>query len=521
MIQRLMCLAALLLLAGCQKAAAPAGAASHPGSAGRPPGIAWFDGTVEQAFEAAREQHRPVFLYWGAQWCPFCHTLKATVFSRADFIAKSKLFLPVYLDGDDEGAQRWGDAFHIQGYPTVIILDAEKREIMRLGAGRDVSQYAALLDVALEDVQPTETLLRKAGAGTLLSAEECRRLAYDSWELTSLDASSDAAQAAALDAAAKRCPESARLERASLRIYAAFYAANAAAAGPSPLLPALQDAVRGVLAAPDLASSTAAALATLDVTFFHSVRARGGAFPAEFRDAYVAAMDAASRDPRYALADQLEFIDAQLRALKGLDAPDAPIPAQVATTAHARIDAALSKEQSPYVRAGLVNASLGILEDLGDLNAAYAIAKAEIPRALAPYYYKADLGEIAEQLGHREEALRLLDEAYRESQGTATRFQWGQIYLTGLLRMAPDDSSRIAQAGTDVLGELDGPDRIYRRARFRLEKLDRALRAWNETAHGAHADVLRALHARMQQICVRIDRADEARASCDAFLNPA
>ena len=232
-------------------------------------------------------------------------------------------------------------------------------------------------------------------------------------------------------------------------------------------------------------------------------------------------MDAAAHDGRYVLADQLGFIDAKLHALKDLGKPKAPLPPDAVADARQRIDAALSAEQNPFVRSGLVNASLDILEDIGDYPAAYQIAHAEIARASAPYYYKADLAEIAEKLGHKDEAITLLDEAYRESQGAATRFQWGQLYVSGLLRMAPKDSQRIEDAGAAVLGELDGPDRIYRRARVRLEKLDRELRAWNDAAKGAHADVLQGLRVRMQQICVKIPDADAARRSCDAFLKTA
>jgi hypothetical protein len=95
------------------------------------------------------------------------------------------------------------------------------------------------------------------------------------------------------------------------------------------------------------------------------------------------------------------------------------------------------------------------------------------------------------------------------------------MYVSGLLRMAPKDTQRIVDAGTAVLGELDGPDRIYRRARVRLERMDRELRAWNDAAKGAHEDVLQGLHSRMQSICVKIPDADAARASCDAFLKSA
>ena len=46
------------------------------------PAIVWYSGSVESAFAAARAQNKPVFLYWGAKWCPPCHELQATVFSR-------------------------------------------------------------------------------------------------------------------------------------------------------------------------------------------------------------------------------------------------------------------------------------------------------------------------------------------------------------------------------------------------------------------------------------------------------
>jgi len=110
----------------------------------------------------------------------------------------------------------------------------------------------------------------------------------------------------------------------------------------------------------------------------------------------------------------------------------------------------------------------------------------------------------------------LLDQAYRESQGAATRFQWGSLYVSGLLRMMPADSSRIEQAGSAVLSELDGPDRIYRRTRMELERLDHTLAKWN--AKGDHTATLAALKQRMDGICSQIPRTDPAHTTCRGFL---
>jgi protein disulfide-isomerase len=523
---RWICLSLVLVLAGCNKSQPPR--AQHATHANEPRDIAWFDGSLQGAFIVAKRENRPVLLYWGAEWCPFCHTLKSKVFSRPDFIAKSHLFLPVYLDGDDDGAQKWGEQFGIQGYPTIIVLDPDRHEIIRLGAGRDVAQYAAILDMALEDVQPVDAVLQAVGDGTALGVKECRRLAYNSWELDTLAQKDYGRRADQLQAAAAQCPADLSLERANLTIYAAYYAANAESdaldapkAVPSVRLTALTDQVAGILAQRSLAVSSADALQMLDDSFFKAASARGAKFAPALRDSYVATMDAAANDPRYVEADQLGFIDAKLRALKALGGPKSKLPPDAVADANMRIDEMLDSEQNPYLRSGLVNASINILEDTGNYPKAYQIAKAEMARSAMPYYFEADLAEVAEKMGQKDEAVGLLDQAYRESQGTATRFQWGQLYVSGLLRMTPNDSSRIQQAGSAVLAELDGPDRIYRRARVRLETLDRELRAWNDASKGQHVDVLQTLHSRMQEICVKIPDAEPARASCDAFLKSA
>jgi protein disulfide-isomerase len=142
----------------------------------------------------------------------------------------------------------------------------------------------------------------------------------------------------------------------------------------------------------------------------------------------------------------------------------------------------------------------------------------ELAKTATPYYYKADLGELAEGLGRKDEALKWYSEGYAEARGPATRFQWGQIYAASLLRLQPDDAARIASVTGQVLGELDGPDRIYRRDRMRLARLDKALRKWDADTHGAHHAVIVDLHARMQQMCVKIPQHEPARANCDAFL---
>ena len=30
----------------------------------------WFEGSVEEAFNRSKQLDKPLFLYWGAVWCP-------------------------------------------------------------------------------------------------------------------------------------------------------------------------------------------------------------------------------------------------------------------------------------------------------------------------------------------------------------------------------------------------------------------------------------------------------------------
>src|ERR1700693_3652027 len=199
MTSRITCICFTLAIAACSRApesslptpkltlspffvalAAPTKPEAGPGDGG----IAWEKGDIDAAFAAAKAANKPVFLYWGAVWCPPCNQVKATIFNRQDFIDRSRFFVPVYLDGDTKSAQKLGARFKVSGYPTMILFKPDGTEITRLPGEVDADQYMRVLAMGMNGARPVkDTLAAALGSGNAkLSPDDWRLLAYYSWD---------------------------------------------------------------------------------------------------------------------------------------------------------------------------------------------------------------------------------------------------------------------------------------------------------------------------------------------------
>ena len=173
-------IAAAALLAACSKspespapatvtptAAAPAADAGKAKTAAHDEaGIAWKNATndaeVDAAFALAKAESKPVFVYWGAKWCPPCNQVKATLFNRQDFIERSRAFVPVYVDGDSPGAQKLGARFKVSGYPTMVLFNPQGTEMTRLPGEVDAQRYTEVLTLGMNAQRPVKDVLAQA-----------------------------------------------------------------------------------------------------------------------------------------------------------------------------------------------------------------------------------------------------------------------------------------------------------------------------------------------------------------------
>lgn len=97
--------------------------------------------SIEVAFEESKKTNKPIFTFFtGKKWCSWCKKLEQQILSKEVFIeyAKENLIL-LELDfprGKRDLPKKQIDLarkFRIQGYPTVILMDAETNLIGRTG----------------------------------------------------------------------------------------------------------------------------------------------------------------------------------------------------------------------------------------------------------------------------------------------------------------------------------------------------------------------------------------------------
>ncbi len=103
----------------------------------------WLTNYDEAVKQAASENKPIVMDFTGSDWCGWCIKLDKEVFSQPEFVkyAKENLVL-LKLDfprkkklpaAEKEQNNKLAAQYRIQGYPTIIVLDSNAKQIGRLG----------------------------------------------------------------------------------------------------------------------------------------------------------------------------------------------------------------------------------------------------------------------------------------------------------------------------------------------------------------------------------------------------
>ncbi len=498
-----------LALDGCGRSQPSESAATEP--AVEAPGVAWFEGSADEAFALAKEVGKPLFLYWGAEWCPPCHYLKDKIFSQPDFVERSRDFIAVYLDGDEEGAQVLGEQLDVQGYPTVMVYSAEGEELLRMPSDVPVSRYAAVMERALRLDRPVSEILESVLAAGPAASDpgDLDLLAYYSWGQDSQIALEEEARLGTFARLWRETPAELAGPRArflGLYLGEAARLARGAEEGDDPVL---DDAAReevtpallAMLADPDLCREN-----VFDVTYrATSVVSLLTPEPGAERTALIEAWEQAAQrleaDEELSTDDRLTAVSTRMDLARlAAEEEDSPLPAALVDHVRERVAWAVGASKDGGEMQTLLNTAAAVLDDAGLPEEAQQLLADNLAGTEAPYYFMSWLASLKKEAGENDEAIDLYRQAWEGANGRYTRFRWGSNYLRQLMELTPERPETIEAAAREVLGELlTHGDAFALGNSLRLGQLERAFGAWNED--GEHDAVVESVRQLVSSAC--------------------
>lgn len=508
----------LLSINGCSRESTPPKSNTPPTNAMTiQEGIQWYDGSLDSAFALAKEQGKPLFVYWGAEWCPYCKALQATIFIRDEFIGLSRQFIAVDMSNGDSEVIRSADQYKIYGLPTVIVFGPDGQEITRIAGGTNMDQYAAVLELTLNSIRPVAQLVASARAGGKLSADDWYLLSTYSWIQDRGQALGDEAASEVLLDVYGACPAGqqklacSKLGMSSLAVWLLTPEEEREEHGAQHL-----EMVNAILADPTLAQTNLHFLAGFGADIVKLAGTDEQApLQAELMSLYAAAID----NPATGLLEKTSLLSGWAEVVSALLLEGESVTAEDAAWARERADTALAQLNSYQLHAG-VNNLWGVYYDVGLESRARETLQYGIENSKARYYFMSGMAYVEQEAGNTEASLDWRRQAWEATQRPLDQIKWGGGYLQRLVSLAPENTAEIQRVAAAVIGEIMGLDDGVELYAESLGKYQSALEEWS-AADPSRQAVITALRQQVDGACAASPQGEAAQAFCGSFLRQA
>jgi thiol:disulfide interchange protein len=126
---------------------------TRPTIAGLSERVQWS--SFGQGIDLARAEGKPLLINFIANWCGYCQKMDRTTWKHPEVVRRSGDLVAVRVDAE-EGRQRDGfvgrelaQRYQVQGFPTLVVIDADGNVIARSSGYQDPRQFLGWLDGAL------------------------------------------------------------------------------------------------------------------------------------------------------------------------------------------------------------------------------------------------------------------------------------------------------------------------------------------------------------------------------------
>src|SRR5436853_3581784 len=88
---------------------------------------------ANKAWATAREEKRPLLLYFTSSGCHWCNEMRTKTFGDPEVAQQvSKSFIAVSVNGESEEDQRLAETLGITAYPAVVVISPDKKILGRI-----------------------------------------------------------------------------------------------------------------------------------------------------------------------------------------------------------------------------------------------------------------------------------------------------------------------------------------------------------------------------------------------------
>ncbi|RLQ20682.1 DUF255 domain-containing protein [Seongchinamella sediminis] len=476
--------------------------------------IAWFEGSLDEAFTAAKAGDKPLFVYWGAQWCPYCKYLQATIFVRDEFISISRQFIAVDMSNGDSETIRQSDRFNIAGLPTVILFAPDGTELTRIPGGMDMEQYASVLELTLNTLRPVAEVLAAARTGATLADDDWRLLANYSWRSDRARMLEEEDPAALLAQLAADCPVRLDLACSRLRLAATRFWLSAEEESRDSAIGAENlKAFVEILGNPALRPANMITLADLGSDVVTELAS--GEQQAGLRADLMNYLQAAAGNENLGLLQQTTILSGWAGVATALLEEDQSPPAKLVDWGRNTADG-MMQALTPYqVHAG-INQLWFVYYQLGlEQDARKALAKG-IDESQSPFYFMSGMAYLEREAGNNQAALEWSRKAWEAAGEPMDRARWGSGYIRRLLDLAPEQSEEVQRAVSLWLSELAAQPygiEVYANS---LERLNTRLGEWSEE-DPARGEVVAGLRSELAGHCAQC-QPESPVAACESVM---